>query len=71
MPVQPRRTSPKAKSGRNSKADRWRSSTSVSRSSTPGAIDLVSANASDTDWAELIAVFVADEGAQLTTLIEP
>jgi hypothetical protein len=29
------------------------------------------ANASNTDWAELIAVFVADEGAQLTTLIEP
>ena len=37
----------------------------------PGAIHLVSANASNTDWAELIAVFVADEGAQLTTLIEP
>ena len=37
----------------------------------PGAIHLVSANASSTDWAELIAIFVADEGAQLTTLIEP
>jgi quercetin dioxygenase-like cupin family protein len=37
----------------------------------PGAIHLVSANASTTEWAELIAVFVADEGAQLTTLIEP
>ena len=37
----------------------------------PGAIHLVSANASNTEWAELIAVFVADEGAQLTTLIEP
>jgi quercetin dioxygenase-like cupin family protein len=37
----------------------------------PGAIHAVSANASNTDWAELIAVFVADEGAQLTTLIEP
>jgi len=37
----------------------------------PGAIHLVSANASNTDWAELIAVFVADEGAQLTTLIAP
>jgi len=37
----------------------------------PGAIHVVSANASNTDWAELIAVFVADEGAQLTTLIEP
>jgi quercetin dioxygenase-like cupin family protein len=37
----------------------------------PGAIHLVSANASNTDWAELIAVFVADEGAQLTTLITP
>jgi len=37
----------------------------------PGTIHLVSANASTTDWAELIAVFVADEGAQLTTLIAP
>ena len=37
----------------------------------PGAIHLVSANASNIDWAELIAVFVADDGAQLTTLIEP
>lgn len=37
----------------------------------PGAIHLVSANASNIDWAELIAVFVADEGAQLTTLIGP
>jgi quercetin dioxygenase-like cupin family protein len=37
----------------------------------PGAIHVVSANASNTDMAELIAVFVADEGAQLTTLIEP
>jgi quercetin dioxygenase-like cupin family protein len=37
----------------------------------PGAIHVVSANASNTDWAELIAVFVADEGAQLTTLIQP
>ena len=37
----------------------------------PGTIHLVSANASSTDWAELIAIFVADEGAQLTTLIEP
>ncbi|SEP23145.1 Cupin domain protein [Rhodospirillales bacterium URHD0017] len=36
-----------------------------------GTIHRVSANASSTDWAELIAVFVADEGAQLTTLIEP
>src|SRR3954468_16520483 len=35
----------------------------------PGAIHYVSANASNTDWAELIAVFVADEGAQLTTLL--
>ena len=31
---------------------------------------LVSANASSTEPAELIAVFVADEGAQLTTFIE-
>ena len=37
----------------------------------PGAIHMVSANASNTEWAELIAVFVADEGAQLTTLLEP
>jgi quercetin dioxygenase-like cupin family protein len=36
----------------------------------PGATHLVSANASNTEPAELIAVFVADEGAQLTTLIE-
>ena len=37
-----------------------------------GAIHLVSANASsNTGLGELIAVFVADEGAQLTTLIEP
>ena len=33
----------------------------------PGATHLVSANASNTEPAELIAVFVADEGAQLTT----
>ena len=37
----------------------------------PGTIHLVSANASNTDWAELIATFVADEGVQLTTLIDP
>jgi hypothetical protein len=30
----------------------------------------VSANASTTEPAELIAVFVADEGAQLTTMLE-
>jgi quercetin dioxygenase-like cupin family protein len=36
----------------------------------PGTTHLVSANASMTEPAELIAVFVADEGAQLTTLIE-
>jgi hypothetical protein len=36
----------------------------------PGATHLVSANASNTEPAELIAVFVADEGAQLTTPIE-
>jgi quercetin dioxygenase-like cupin family protein len=36
----------------------------------PGATHLVSANASNTEPAELIAVFVADEGAQLTTFIE-
>ena len=32
----------------------------------PGTTHLVSANASNTEPAELIAVFVADEGAQLT-----
>lgn len=36
----------------------------------PGAIHLVSANASNTEPAELIAVFVADEGAELTTLLD-
>jgi quercetin dioxygenase-like cupin family protein len=36
----------------------------------PDAMHLVSANASNTEPAELIAVFVADEGAQLTTFIE-
>lgn len=36
-----------------------------------GTIHRVSANASNTEMAELIAVFVADEGAQLTTLLEP
>ncbi|MBR0871421.1 cupin domain-containing protein [Bradyrhizobium tropiciagri] len=35
----------------------------------PGATHLVSANASNTEPAELIAVFVADEGAELTTLL--
>ncbi|WP_454647921.1 cupin domain-containing protein [Bradyrhizobium liaoningense] len=36
----------------------------------PGSTHLVSANASMTEPAELIAVFVAEEGAQLTTFIE-
>ncbi|MFL6838266.1 MAG: cupin domain-containing protein [Bradyrhizobium sp.] len=36
----------------------------------PGAVHLVSANASDTEPAELIAVFVADEGAELTTFVQ-
>jgi quercetin dioxygenase-like cupin family protein len=36
----------------------------------PGSTHVVSANASNTEPAELIAVFVADEGAQLTTLLE-
>ena len=36
----------------------------------PGATHLVSANASNTEPAELIAVFVADEGAELTTFLE-
>lgn len=36
----------------------------------PGAIHLVSTNASNTEPAELIAIFVADEGAELTTLLD-
>lgn len=36
----------------------------------PGATHLVSANASTTEPAELIAVFVADEGAELTTYLD-
>ena len=36
----------------------------------PGGTHLVSANASATEPAELIAVFVADEGAQLTPYLE-
>jgi quercetin dioxygenase-like cupin family protein len=36
----------------------------------PGATHLVSANASTTEPAELIAVFVADDGAQLTTYVD-
>jgi quercetin dioxygenase-like cupin family protein len=36
----------------------------------PGSTHVVSANASNTEPAELIAVFVADEGAQLTTLLK-
>lgn len=36
----------------------------------PGSTHVVSANASNTEPAELIAVFVADEGAQLTTILE-
>jgi quercetin dioxygenase-like cupin family protein len=36
----------------------------------PGSTHIVSANASTTEPAELIAVFVADEGAQLTTFLE-
>lgn len=36
----------------------------------PGSTHLVSANASVTEPAELIAVFVADEGAELTTYLD-
>ena len=36
----------------------------------PGTTHLVSANASATEPADLIAVFVADEGAELTTLLK-
>jgi quercetin dioxygenase-like cupin family protein len=36
----------------------------------PSSTHLISANASNTESAELIAVFVADEGAELTTFVE-
>ena len=36
----------------------------------PGSTHMISANASNTEPAELVAVFVADQGAQLTTLLE-
>ena len=36
----------------------------------PGSTHMISANASITEPAELIAVFVADEGAQLTTFLD-
>jgi quercetin dioxygenase-like cupin family protein len=36
----------------------------------PGSTHLVSANASTTEPAELIAIFVADEGAELTTMLK-
>lgn len=36
----------------------------------PGATHLVSANANNSEPAELIAVFVADEDAELTTLLD-
>ncbi len=36
----------------------------------PGATHIVSANASTTEPAELMAVFVADEGAALTTYLD-
>ena len=35
----------------------------------PGAVHMVSANASATEESELLAIFVADEGAQLTTFL--
>jgi len=35
----------------------------------PGSVHMVSANASTTEEAELLAIFVADEGAQLTTML--
>ena len=35
----------------------------------PGSVHMVSANASNTEEAELLAIFVADEGAQLTTFL--
>ena len=36
----------------------------------PGSTHVVSANASTTEPAELIAIFVADEGAELTTMLK-
>ena len=36
----------------------------------PGSTHMVSANASSTEPAELVAIFVADEGAQLTTFLD-
>jgi hypothetical protein len=36
----------------------------------PGATHIISANASNTEPAELVAVYVADEGAQLTTFLD-
>ncbi len=36
----------------------------------PGSVHMVSANASATEEAELLAIFVADEGAQLTTFLD-
>jgi quercetin dioxygenase-like cupin family protein len=36
----------------------------------PGTTHMISANASNTEPAELVAVFVADEGAQLTTFLD-
>jgi quercetin dioxygenase-like cupin family protein len=35
----------------------------------PGSVHMVSANASTTEESELLAIFVADEGAQLTTFL--
>ena len=35
----------------------------------PGSVHMVSANASTTEEAELLAIFVADEGATLTTML--
>ena len=36
----------------------------------PGSTHMISANASNTEPAELVAVFVADDGAQLTTFLD-
>jgi len=36
----------------------------------PGSVHMVSANASTTEEAELLAIIVADEGAQLTTFLD-
>ena len=68
MPGQSSPTSPPGRSARSSPVETFKVGESFFEP--PGAIHLVSENASSTEPAELIAVFVADEGATLTTYIE-